>query len=196
MISSILSPFWAVFVTLHKNMMNVMRYLLHFITVFTTTTSDHKLFRKILPMAGEIPSQDPKIQTDERACTGLILYGDIENVKQFMGDFVKVETNVHFCPLVSRIELFYSSNLGRMNEVASTGDYRDHDDPVRDRGHPPIRKSEEAGWLCRLRSRSARQRTKASRERDHEIWAEGIALGLGGSLMAGSPFQSKLAGRI
>ena len=32
--------------------MNVMRYLLHFITVFTTTTSDHKLFRKILAMAG------------------------------------------------------------------------------------------------------------------------------------------------
>ncbi len=44
-ISSILSPFWAVFVTGRKNMMNVMRYLLRFITVFKATYSGHQLFR-------------------------------------------------------------------------------------------------------------------------------------------------------
>jgi hypothetical protein len=49
---------------------------------------------------------------DEATCTGLILYGDVEKVKQFMGDFVKVETNVLLCPLVSQRELFYFINLG------------------------------------------------------------------------------------
>jgi hypothetical protein len=60
MISSILSPFWAVFVTRRKNMMNAMQYLLRFITVFKATRSGHKLFRKILGLTGDIFSQDPK----------------------------------------------------------------------------------------------------------------------------------------
>ncbi len=38
----------------------------------------------------------------------LILRADSETVKQLMANFVKVETNVHFCPLVSRRELFTS----------------------------------------------------------------------------------------
>jgi len=42
----------------------------------------------------------------------LILRADTETVKQFIGDLLKVETNVHLCPLVSRIELFYFTNLG------------------------------------------------------------------------------------
>jgi hypothetical protein len=50
MISSILSLFRAVSVTLRKNMMNVMRYLLRFITVFKATSSGHKLFRKKLKL--------------------------------------------------------------------------------------------------------------------------------------------------
>ena len=32
----------------------------------------------------------------------LILFGVTKTVKQLMGDFVKVETIVHFCPLVSQ----------------------------------------------------------------------------------------------
>lgn len=104
MISSILSPFWAVFVTLRKNMMNVTRYLLRFITVFKATTSDQKLFQKILKLTGDIPSQDQKKQADEGTCTGLILYGDTETVKQLIGDLLKVETIVHFCPLVSHLK--------------------------------------------------------------------------------------------
>ena len=35
---------------------------------------------------------------------GLILYEGIEKVKQFMGYFVKVETIVHLCPLMSQNE--------------------------------------------------------------------------------------------
>ena len=42
----------------------------------------------------------------------LILRADTETVKHLMGDFVKVETNVHLCPLVRQIYLFYSFNLG------------------------------------------------------------------------------------
>jgi hypothetical protein len=41
-----------------------------------------------------------------------ILYEGIENVKQFMGDFVNVETNVLLCPLMSQNEQLYFSNLG------------------------------------------------------------------------------------
>jgi hypothetical protein len=53
---------------------------------------------------GEIPSKNPKKLIDEATCTELILYEDIEKVKQLMGDLLKVETNVHLCPLVSQIE--------------------------------------------------------------------------------------------
>ena len=43
----------------------------------------------------------------EGTCTGLILCGDTETVKQLMANLLKVETIVHFCPLVSLRELFY-----------------------------------------------------------------------------------------
>ena len=61
-----------------------MQYLLHFITVRTTITSGHKPYRKTLAIAGKISSKNPKKLTDEATCTGLILYGDIEKVKQFL----------------------------------------------------------------------------------------------------------------
>jgi len=62
MISSILSPFWAVFVTLRKNMMNVMQYLLRFLRLQAQAAS---FFEKKLKLAGDILSQDPKNQTEE-----------------------------------------------------------------------------------------------------------------------------------
>ncbi len=37
----------------------------------------------------------------------LILRADTETVKLLMANLLKVETNVHFCPLVSLRELFY-----------------------------------------------------------------------------------------
>jgi hypothetical protein len=107
MISSILSPFWAIFVTRRKNIIYVMQYLLRFITVFEATTLDHKLFRKILELDWRYSfPKSKKNQMNEGTCTGFILYWDVETVKQLMANFVKVETNVHFCPLVSLRELF------------------------------------------------------------------------------------------
>ena len=47
----------------------------------------------------------------------LILFGVTETVKQFMGDLVKVETNVHFCLLVSLYELLcFIKIYARMSE--------------------------------------------------------------------------------
>ena len=55
------------------------------------------------------------------SCKDLLIFrADTETVKQFLGDFVKVETNVDFCSLVSPRELLYFSNIGRMKEVVST----------------------------------------------------------------------------
>ncbi len=58
---------------------------------------------------------------NEGTCTGLILYGDVETVKQLMANFVKVERNVHLCPLASRGELVLIYSFGRMSQFASTG---------------------------------------------------------------------------
>ena len=95
MISSILSPFWAVFVTRRKNMVNVIRYLLRFITVFEAATSDHKLFRKKLKLDWRHSFPTSKKAIDEGTCTGLILCGETETVKHLMADLLKVETIVH-----------------------------------------------------------------------------------------------------
>jgi hypothetical protein len=53
--------------------------------------------------------------TDEARTTALILYGGRVAVKQLMADLLKVETIVHFYPLVSLRKLFsfiYVANLG------------------------------------------------------------------------------------
>ena len=93
-------------------MINVMRYLLRFIMVLEATTSDHKLFLKNISNSLEIFLLNiQKNQTDEGACTGLILYVDTQTVKQLLGNLLKVETIVHFCLLVSQRKLFYFSYL-------------------------------------------------------------------------------------
>jgi hypothetical protein len=66
-----------------------MQGLLHFITVRTATSSGHTSYRKKLATCWEFSSKNPKKLTDEAICIGLILYGDIEKVKQFMGDLLK-----------------------------------------------------------------------------------------------------------
>ena len=55
---------------------------------------------------------------NEGTCIGLILYGDVETVKQLMANFVKVETNVHLCPLASRGELVLLYSFGRITKVS------------------------------------------------------------------------------
>ena len=57
---------------------------------------------------------------NEGTCTGLILYGDVETVKQLMANFVKVETNVHLSLLASRGDLVLLYSFGRMSQVAIT----------------------------------------------------------------------------
>ena len=57
----------------------------------------------------------------EGTCIGFILCGDTETVKLLMANLLKVETNVHLCPLVSRGELVLLHKFGRMSQVASTG---------------------------------------------------------------------------
>jgi hypothetical protein len=64
-------------------------------------TSGHKLYRKILAIGWGFPSKNPKELADKATCTGLILYGDVEKVKQFLGDLLKVEKIVLLCPLMS-----------------------------------------------------------------------------------------------
>jgi hypothetical protein len=43
------------------------------------------------------------------------IYGDTETVKQLMADLLKVETNVHFCPLVSLYKLLCFITYARMS---------------------------------------------------------------------------------
>ncbi len=62
-----------------------MQCLVHFITVRTAIASGHKPYRKTLAIGWENFFQNPKKLMGEATCTGLILYGDIEKVKQFMG---------------------------------------------------------------------------------------------------------------
>jgi len=107
-----LSHFRAFFVTSCEQRKNATQDLLHFITVRTATASGHKPYQKYYQWAGKIPSKNPKKLTGEANSAGSILYGDVEKVKKFMGHFVKVETIVHLCPLLSQRELFYFINLG------------------------------------------------------------------------------------
>jgi len=97
-----------------------MQYLLNFITIRTTITSSHKPYRKTLAIGWEFPSKNPKKLMAEATCTRLILYGDIEKVKQFMGILLKsrkLSSYVHSCH--KRTISLYQS--GWMNQVASTG---------------------------------------------------------------------------
>jgi hypothetical protein len=97
-----LSLFKAVFVISCEDRKNVAQDLLHFITARTAIASGHEPYRKILVIGWGNFFQNPKRLTAEVATTRLILYGDIEKVKQFMGDLLKVETNVRLCPLMSQ----------------------------------------------------------------------------------------------
>ncbi len=87
MISSILSPFGAVFVTRRKNKMTVMRYLLRFIT-----------FLRLHPQVTSLFEKNKQKLMSEANNTGLILYGVIEKVKAIDGRFVYSREN---CPLMS-----------------------------------------------------------------------------------------------
>ena len=120
MISSILSPFWAVFVTLRKNMMNVMRYLLHFTAVLEATTSNHKLFQKKLKLDWRyfLP-RSKKSNGRKNLHRAHSMRGHVD-CQAIDGGSVKSRDK---CPLLStRVTTRYVllHQFGRINEVAST----------------------------------------------------------------------------
>jgi hypothetical protein len=121
MISSIFSPFWAVFVTRRKNMMNVMRFLLRFITVFKATSSGYELFRKILAKGWENSLLRSKKSNGRRNLHRAHFIRGHRDCQANDGGLVKSRDK---CPLLSaRVaqELFSFSNLGRMNLKPAQG---------------------------------------------------------------------------
>jgi hypothetical protein len=125
MISSILSPFWAIFVTRRKNMINVMQYLLRFITVLRLHAQVTSFFEKKLKLDWRYSFPRSKKSNGSRNLHRAHFMRGHLDCQAIDGEFVKSRDK---CPLLSTRVTKKTVPLiqcGRMKQLASTAPARE-----------------------------------------------------------------------